>query len=59
MDGSLDRLIELFIVKTMACAWSHKSAAAIAGLGSFGLHRMLITDAGCAGRCGSLLGPAV
>jgi epoxyqueuosine reductase QueG len=29
--------------------------AAIAGLGSFGLHHMLITDAGCAGRFGSLV----
>jgi epoxyqueuosine reductase QueG len=27
----------------------------IAGLGSFGLHRMVITDAGCAGRFGSLV----
>lgn len=35
--------------------WSNKSAAAIAGLGSFGLHRLLITDEGCAGRCGSLI----
>jgi len=35
--------------------WSHKSVAAIAGLGSFGLHHMLITDAGCAGRFGSLV----
>jgi len=35
--------------------WSHKSVAAIAGLGSFGLHHMLITDAGCAGRLGSLV----
>ncbi len=40
---------------TLICGWSHKSAAAIAGLGSFGLHRMLITDLGCAGRCGSLV----
>lgn len=40
---------------TLVSHWSHKSAAAIAGLGSFGLHRMLITDAGCAGRCGSLV----
>jgi epoxyqueuosine reductase QueG len=39
---------------TISSRWSHKSAAAIAGLGSFGLHRMLITDQGCAGRCGSL-----
>lgn len=27
--------------------------AAIAGLGSFGLHHMVITDVGCAGRFGS------
>lgn len=40
---------------TLVSRWSHKSAAAIAGLGTFGLHRMLITDAGCAGRCGSLV----
>ena len=39
--------------------WSHKSVAAIAGLGSFGLHHMLITDAGCAGRLGSLVVDAV
>ena len=40
---------------TLISSWSHKSAAAIAGLGSFGLHRMLITELGCAGRCGSLV----
>ena len=40
---------------TMSCTWSHKSACAIAGLGSFGLHHLLITDAGSAGRCGSLV----
>lgn len=40
--------------KLVAC-WSHKSIAALAGLGSFGLNRLLITDAGCAGRFGSLL----
>jgi epoxyqueuosine reductase QueG len=35
--------------------WPHKSIAVIAGLGSFGLHHMVITDSGCAGRCGSLV----
>jgi len=39
--------------------WSHKSVAFIAGLGSFGLHRMLITDSGCAGRFGSVVTDAV
>lgn len=39
----------------LICRWSHKSVAVIAGLGSFGLHRMVITDAGCAGRFGSLV----
>jgi epoxyqueuosine reductase len=40
---------------TLICRWSHKSVAVIAGLGSFGLHRMVITDAGCCGRFGSLV----
>lgn len=41
--------------KDLIARWSHKSAAYIAGLGSFGLHRMLITDSGCAGRFGSFV----
>lgn len=40
---------------TLASHWSHKSIAVIAGLGSFGLHHMVITDSGCAGRFGSLV----
>jgi epoxyqueuosine reductase len=44
---------------TLVSRWSHKSVAAIAGLGSFGLHHMLITAAGCAGRFGSLVVDAV
>jgi epoxyqueuosine reductase len=40
---------------TLLSRWSHKSVAVIAGLGSFGLHQMVITDAGCAGRFGSLV----
>ncbi len=44
---------------TLISRWSHKSVAAIAGMGSFGLHHMLITEAGCAGRFGSLVVDAV
>ena len=40
---------------TLSSRWSHKSVAVIAGLGSFGLHHMVITDSGCAGRFGSLV----
>jgi epoxyqueuosine reductase QueG len=40
---------------TLVSAWSHKSMGVIAGLGRFGLHQMVITDAGCAGRFGSLV----
>jgi epoxyqueuosine reductase QueG len=39
----------------LVSAWSHKSVAAIAGLGAFGHHQMLITEAGCAGRLGSVV----
>lgn len=35
--------------------WSHKHVAYICGLGTFGLHQMLITATGCAGRIGSIV----
>lgn len=35
--------------------WSHKSIAVMSGIGSFGLHQLVITDAGCAGRFGSFV----
>ncbi len=41
--------------KSFDIAWSHKSAAFAAGLGTFGVHHMLITKAGCAGRFGAIL----
>jgi epoxyqueuosine reductase QueG len=44
-----------FDERSLTSRWSHKSAAVISGLGSFGLHQMVITDAGCAGRLGSLV----
>ncbi len=40
---------------TLASFWSHKHVAYLCGLGTFGVHRMLITEAGCAGRLGSLV----
>jgi epoxyqueuosine reductase len=40
---------------SLTSRWSHKSIGVLAGLGSFGLHHMVITDAGCAGRFGSLV----
>lgn len=43
-----------FDEKTLMAAWSHRSAAYIAGLGSFGTNRMLITKKGCAGRYGTV-----
>lgn len=36
--------------KDMKSMWSHRSAAAIAGLGTFGANRMLITEKGSGGR---------
>lgn len=43
-----------FDSQTLQCGWSHRSAAFVAGLGRFGLNRMLIGPSGCAGRYGSL-----
>jgi len=46
--GNFDR-------KELRSHWSHKSIAVLAGIGSFGLHQLVITDAGCTGRFGSLV----
>ena len=35
--------------------WSHKHLGYLAGMGRFGVHNMLITPRGCAGRLGSLV----
>ncbi|MDL2226991.1 4Fe-4S dicluster domain-containing protein [Deltaproteobacteria bacterium OttesenSCG-928-M10] len=43
-----------FDPQTLQCGWSHRSAAFVAGLGRFGLNRMLIGPSGCAGRYGTL-----
>lgn len=40
---------------TIQCNWSHRNAAAIAGLGSFGVNRMLITKKGSSGRFCTLI----
>ncbi|MGI6330833.1 MAG: epoxyqueuosine reductase [Zhaonellaceae bacterium] len=48
-----------FDPKTLEAKWSHRSVAYLAGMGSFGVNRMLITPAGCAGRFGSLVTSAV
>jgi epoxyqueuosine reductase QueG len=40
--------------ETLKAGWSHRSAAFVAGLGRFGLNRMLITRLGCAGRYGTI-----
>ncbi|GBF33883.1 iron-sulfur cluster-binding protein [Desulfocucumis palustris] len=48
-----------FDENTLISDWSHKHIGYIAGLGTFGLHQMLITEKGCCGRLGSLVTDAV
>lgn len=44
-----------FDPEQLRARWSHKHVAYICGLGEFGLHHMLITPSGCAGRFGSMV----
>lgn len=44
-----------FDPEKLCAKWSHKHVAYICGLGNFGLHHMLITPSGCAGRFGSIV----
>lgn len=39
----------------LVSAWSQRHIAVMAGLGTFGLNNMLLTDAGCSGRLGSVV----
>jgi len=44
-----------FDAERLVARWSHRHAAVIAGLGTLGLNRMLITAAGAAGRLASVI----
>ena len=44
-----------FDPETLVSNWSHRHLAQVAGLGSFGLNNMLLTEKGCCGRLGSLV----
>jgi epoxyqueuosine reductase QueG len=44
-----------FSKETLMSYWSHRHAAYIAGMGTFGINNMLITEAGVAGRVGTLV----
>lgn len=48
-----------FDPKDMQSMWSHRSAAAIAGMGKFGANRLVITEKGSAGRFCTVLTSAV
>ena len=44
-----------FDEKVLMARWSHKHLGYLCGLGYFGVHNMLITPSGCAGRLGSFV----
>jgi epoxyqueuosine reductase QueG len=44
-----------FDPKKLISNWSHRHIAYIAGLGTFGINNMLITNKGCCGRFGSII----
>ena len=55
IEAKTVRATHTYDQKTLLASWSHRSVGFIAGLGRFGLNRMLITAKGCAGRYGSLV----
>jgi epoxyqueuosine reductase QueG len=44
-----------FSTETLMSHWSHRHIAYISGMGTFGINNMLITEAGCSGRLGTLV----
>lgn len=55
VQAAWERPTHNFDTVALESFWSHKHVAYLCGLGKFGLHHMLITRAGCAGRLGSLV----
>jgi len=48
-----------FRPERLISGWSHRHIGDLAGLGRFGVHRQLITPAGCCGRLGSMVTEAM
>ncbi len=48
-----------FDPKSLRSKWSHKHAGYIAGLGTFGINNLLITEKGCAVRLGTIITEAI
>jgi len=48
-----------FDEENLIASWSHRHAGYICGLGTFGLHNLLITEMGCAVRLNSLITDAI
>jgi epoxyqueuosine reductase QueG len=44
-----------FSIEKLLSDWSHRHIAYIAGIGTFGMNNMLITENGCCGRFGSII----
>jgi epoxyqueuosine reductase QueG len=54
-EASVTPATHNFDEEKLVSRWSHKHLAYIAGLGTFGHNSLLITEAGCCGRLGSLV----
>ena len=53
--AAVSREASVFDRKKITSRWSQRHVAYLAGLGTFGLNNMLITEAGCCGRFGSVV----
>ncbi|MDL2264241.1 hypothetical protein LJC31_06265 [Synergistaceae bacterium OttesenSCG-928-I11] len=55
IEAEMVRATHTYDPQLLKAPWSHRSAAFVAGLGRFGMNRMLITKKGCGGRYGSIV----
>ena len=54
-DARVIRPTGEFSERTLSADWSHKLIGRMCGLGKYGIHEMLITPSGCAGRLASVI----
>ncbi|MBQ9015186.1 MAG: epoxyqueuosine reductase [Firmicutes bacterium] len=55
IDAASEPVTENYDHIKLTATWGHKTSAAIAGIGTFGINRLVITPMGCAGRLGTVV----
>lgn len=55
IKAAMEPVTDNYDLNRLTTSWPHKTSAYIAGLGTFGINRVIITPMGCGGRLGTVV----